>query len=151
MSRLKLSSLESKMATIAITVMLIAGTAKAQTEPNAQQASRQSEKVAEQKPTIDADSVKLPKVFNLKQDGNNERYLNFLENPQNPKDFELQVFNRFGVMLYNGNKGWDGTYKEQSVEEGVYICRVQLKRNNGEFRTIVGDVTVIYENDIEKK
>ena len=72
-------------------------------------ASDESGCVSQDQIEIEVKSEKLPNLFtpNLIS-GKNQKFLEFLENPQNPDDFQLTIFSRAGELLYQGNQGWDG-------------------------------------------
>jgi gliding motility-associated-like protein len=62
--------------------------------------------------------------------------------------FEGAIFDRWGELIYSWNdinSGWDGTYKGNPVEEGVYVYKIKVKNiceNN--FRDAhLGTVSVI--------
>jgi hypothetical protein len=42
-------------------------------------------------------------------------------------NYRLQVFNRWGQQLFEGDWAWDGTFKGQPVQEGIYIWQLQFK------------------------
>ncbi|WP_317896751.1 gliding motility-associated C-terminal domain-containing protein [Aurantibacillus circumpalustris] len=49
--------------------------------------------------------------------------------------YRLQVFSRWGQLIYDGNEkdpGWDGTFGEADCQEGVYVWKLSAKdaRNN---------------------
>ncbi|MGZ4055048.1 MAG: PKD domain-containing protein [Bacteroidia bacterium] len=61
-------------------------------------------------------------------------------------DFKLMIFDRWGEMIFQSddiNKGWDGFYKGNPVELGVYVWKANYdtKKLRGQFR--IGHVTVI--------
>ncbi len=65
-------------------------------------------------------------------------------------DYQLQVFDRWGSLLYLTNeliRGWDGKARGQWQEPGVYTYLIQMKVVNRagetEERVLVGDVTLI--------
>ncbi len=61
-------------------------------------------------------------------------------------EYQLQIFNRWGELIYKGddiNFGWDGYYKENLVQQGVYIYRVTGKYSTGDAFIKMGDVTLI--------
>lgn len=64
-----------------------------------------------------------------------------------PETYNLQIFNRWGDQIYqtdNIEKGWDGTYKDELVQEGIYVWRVVLEaEEGGHHRVFVGHVTVV--------
>jgi len=55
---------------------------------------------------------KLPTAFTPNNDGFNEIFL---------EGYEIQIFNRWGSLLYSGKDGWDGKYKGRVVEAGIYF------------------------------
>ena len=65
-------------------------------------------------------------------------------------DYQLQVFDRWGSLLYLTNelvRGWDGKARGKWQEPGVYTYLIQMKVVNRagqtEERVLVGDVTLI--------
>jgi hypothetical protein len=57
------------------------------------------------------------------------------------KTWRMQIFNNFGQLVWettrldsNGSPvdGWDGTYKGQIVQQGVYIWQISATLLNGE-------------------
>jgi len=79
------------------------------------------------------DSKKLPNFFSPNKDGINELFL---------EGFNLKVFNRAGLLLYQGTDGWDGTYKGKPMQQGTYLYVVTRIMNNGEYREFKGWVTL---------
>lgn len=56
----------------------------------------------------------------------------------NPK-FLMQIFNRWGELIYSFNKmedGWDGTYKGVPVQDGVYVYRLNVETACEAYRTM---------------
>jgi gliding motility-associated-like protein len=72
-------------------------------------------------------------VFTPNGDGVNDVFL---------PDYELKVFSRNGVIMYQGTDGWDGRYKGVLVEPGSYIFQVRIK-SDGETEFKSGAVTVV--------
>jgi PKD repeat protein len=61
-------------------------------------------------------------------------------------DYQLRIFNRRGMMIFESNDvniGWDGYYKGQLSDAGVYIWKVRGNFVNGETFTKMGDVTLL--------
>jgi gliding motility-associated-like protein len=70
----------------------------------------------------------------------------FLPVEEGVVQFHMQIFNRWGEMLfesYEKNKGWDGYYNGKMVQSDVYIYRLDLKLNDGRRVTRLGDITLI--------
>jgi len=93
---------------------------------------------------IDIESRKLPNVFTPNNDGKNDIFLEDMaeKSKELNKYFELQVFSRTGELLYKGFDGWDGKYKGKVMPQGTYLWVVKRIMNNGELRTLKGNVTL---------
>jgi PKD repeat protein len=60
-------------------------------------------------------------------------------------DYQLKIFSRLGILIfesYDVNIGWDGYFKGQLCEPGVYIWKVRGNFRNGETFIKTGDVTL---------
>jgi len=72
----------------------------------------------------------FPNAFSPNDDGSNEEY--------NPTALgwerkQMSIYNRWGELLFttqNPIKGWDGTYKNNLVQDGVYLVKITLKAND---------------------
>jgi len=61
-------------------------------------------------------------------------------------DYELQIFNQWGELIFVSNDidvGWDGMYKGELSKLDVYVWKATWVCINGEKFTRVGDVTLI--------
>ena len=61
-------------------------------------------------------------------------------------DYQLRIFNRRGILIFESsdiNIGWDGYYKGQLSDPGVYIWKISGNFMNGETFTKMGDVTLL--------
>jgi hypothetical protein len=61
-------------------------------------------------------------------------------------DYHLKIFSKPGVLIFETNDinvGWDGYYKGQLSNSGVYIWKVRGNFSNGEPFTKMGDVTLL--------
>ena len=95
--------------------------------------------VAEDFLRVHVESKILPNVFTPNLDGKNDVFLQgFLREGD-----VLQVFNRAGLMLYEGYEGWDGYYRGTRMPQGTYLYVVRRRMNNGEIRLFTGNVTLI--------
>jgi PKD repeat protein len=62
------------------------------------------------------------------------------------EEYQLRIFSKRGILIYESidvNIGWDGYYKGQLSEPGVYIWKVRGKFNNGEPFVKMGDVILL--------
>jgi len=61
-------------------------------------------------------------------------------------DYQLRIFSKRGILIFESNDfnyGWDGYYKGQLCDPGVYVWKVRGNFiNSGQF-TKVGDVTLL--------
>ena len=61
-------------------------------------------------------------------------------------EYQLRIFSRRGILLFESNDiniGWDGYFKGQLCEPGVYIWKVRGNFINGGSFTKMGDVTLL--------
>ena len=61
-------------------------------------------------------------------------------------EYQLRIFSKRGVLIFESNDiniGWDGYYKGQISEQGVYIWKVRGKFINREPFTKMGDVILL--------
>jgi len=65
-----------------------------------------------------------------------------------PKKYTMIIFDRAGRKLFessNPGEGWDGRFHGGDyVDEGVYVYYIQYTDYTGLFRTLTGNVTVLY-------
>lgn len=91
--------------------------------------------------------VYLPTAFSPNGDGLNEAFKVLTDNP-NFLLHSLSVYNRWGQRIYYGTNdkgGWDGTYKGEKVEVGVYFWSLKYRMLgvDKDFFFRKGDVTVV--------
>ena len=73
-------------------------------------------------------SIFIPNVFTPNGDGNND-FFEVFGNKKAWKQFEVQVFNRWGEKVYESgdmNFKWDGIYKGQPSPQAVYVYQIHL-------------------------
>ena len=62
---------------------------------------------------------KLPTAFTpYDKDGLNDIYM---------EGRSVVIFDRYGAKVFEGDNGWDGTFKGRLADPGVYFSRVILK------------------------
>lgn len=87
-----------------------------------------------------------PNAFTPDGDGFNDKF-NVSLLGADTQSFELQIFNRWGELMYlsyNPDIGWDGTYNGTVVTDDVYIWRATYKNNYNDSRhEKTGHVTII--------
>jgi len=56
--------------------------------------------------------------------------------------YDVQVFDRNGIVLYKGNAGWNGTYKGKKVDNDTYYYYLNFTDVNKNVQTRKGFVTL---------
>jgi hypothetical protein len=58
------------------------------------------------------------------------------------KNWEMKLYNRNGILMYSGNDGWNGKYKDEYALPGTYFYVISYPSNKG-VKTKNGYVTVV--------
>jgi gliding motility-associated-like protein len=93
----------------------------------------------------------VPNVFSPNNDGKNDQFTIFSKSGQVNTILSLQVFNRWGSMVFqrtnfdsnNTALGWDGSFNNEVLPDGVYVYWAAIKMVNGEDMQIQGEVTLL--------
>jgi PKD repeat protein len=100
--------------------------------------------------------IKFPNVFKWNESGPTGGYWEegsindnvFRPFFTNVIEYKLQIFNRWGVLLYESielNKGWDGYFdKSKLALEGVYVYKAMGRYADGTYFNKIGDVTFLH-------
>jgi len=96
-------------------------------------------------------SVFIPSAFSPNNDGNNDHFLIFADPDQVIQIKKLQVFNRWGNLLYEVREvqpndpsyGWDGRFRGQFQKPGVYLFIAEIELINGNMLLETGDVVLM--------
>ena len=87
----------------------------------------------------------LPNIFSPNQDGVNDGFRLYTENPE--EFISMQIFDRYGNMVFSESeidKSWDGRFQNKPVVPGVYVYKINLIcPYNLEEYVVFGDITVI--------
>jgi gliding motility-associated-like protein len=62
------------------------------------------------------------------------------------KDYHLQVFDRWGELVFESNDvhlGWDGYYRGSPAKQDVYAWKAYARFSDGRETTLSGDVTLL--------
>ncbi|MDO5760764.1 MAG: gliding motility-associated C-terminal domain-containing protein, partial [Bacteroidota bacterium] len=103
---------------------------------------------------IELFSVWVPNAFSPNGDGNNDYF--FFMTANLLEDVSFEVYNRWGTKLFDFKEksikltdnttdiGWDGKYKGEYVQEGVYVWKLEYKKEgNSRAYQRTGTVTVV--------
>ena len=85
-----------------------------------------------------------PNAFSPDSDGINDF---FKISGQGILDFQIEIYNRWGQMVYKSDdlsKGWNGTFKGENLPTGSYIYKIKtIKNGNGEELVKTGTVALV--------
>jgi gliding motility-associated-like protein len=95
--------------------------------------------------------IYIPNVFSPNGDGENDVFTLFPKPNTVRKIHSLQVFSRWGEMVYQYQNflpgdpliGWDGTHKGQPLNPAVFVWYAVLEFIDGEIEVFKGDVTLV--------
>ena len=88
-------------------------------------------------------TIYVPNAFTP---GGNNLNNEFYAEGEGVAKFRLRIFDRWGMMLFESediDKGWDATYQDEPVQQGVYTWRIEASSMFGEEFMKAGHVTVI--------
>jgi len=94
--------------------------------------------------------VYIPNVFTPNDDGINDLFTVYTNNDVlNVSQFA--VYNRWGDIMFEQtdiqpnieSEGWDGTFKGQKLQLGVYVYRIEVEYRDGEKETFYGDISIV--------
>lgn len=61
-----------------------------------------------------------------------------------PESYEVIIYNRLGLKVWEGQGPWDGTSSGNPVKEGVYLYYVKVNTGTGQSEEYSGKLTVLY-------
>jgi uncharacterized repeat protein (TIGR01451 family)/gliding motility-associated-like protein len=92
-------------------------------------------------------NVYVPNSITIDGDGVNDLFLPVFSNVDIIEKYELQIFNRWGAIVWETNtpaEGWNGRYKDsKDVQLGLYNWKIIYTDNKMVTRTIAGHVNVL--------
>jgi len=94
--------------------------------------------------TIDVEvyeQIYIPNAFTPNGDGNNDIF--YAQMGDNVISYELQVYDRWGAKVFEGQSEWNGQHNGVDVNSGVFVYIYTFVFDNGKVLTIKGDVTVV--------
>lgn len=95
---------------------------------------------------FEAERFYIPNIFSPNQDGINDVF-EIVTNLPDEFLLSLEIFDRWGNMIHQQNSlppfQWDGTFKNEAMQSGVYVYRITWKNQDGDVKTKAGDVTLL--------
>jgi len=86
----------------------------------------------------------VPTIFTPNDDGHNEL---FVIQGLYIETFNIKIFDRWGGQIFESDmldKSWDGTFKQQKVQQGTYYYHIQVLGLDGKIFEKSGAVEVLY-------
>ncbi len=71
----------------------------------------------------------IPKVFTPNGDGINDIFMS---------GYRVAIFDRLGITIYEGDSGWDGTYKGKEAVPDIYFYKLYYETGEGESKVTTG-------------
>ena len=85
-----------------------------------------------------------PNAFSPDSDGINDFFKVY---GQGILDFQIEIFSRWGQMVYKSDdlsKGWNGTFNGENLPTGSYVYKIKtIKNGNGEELVKTGTVALV--------
>jgi len=75
---------------------------------------------------LDSIQAFIPTAFSPNDDGINDIFEPFFNNPT---EYKLQVFDRWGNQLFDKKEGWDGRFDGKRMNTGVYLWVLEITRD----------------------
>ncbi len=90
--------------------------------------------------------IVMPTGFTPNGDGVNDVFSPLGAQARYARDYEMQVWNRWGQEVFRANEysyGWDGSHNGQQAQTGVYAYILKYKNVLNEYKVVKGNVTLI--------
>ncbi|MGB3079681.1 MAG: gliding motility-associated C-terminal domain-containing protein [Saprospiraceae bacterium] len=93
--------------------------------------------------------VYIPNVFSPNGDGFNDYFTLFTK--ADVTGISMEVFTRWGDLVFRKadfapnvpNIGWDGTFRNQQLNPGVYVYKIVIVYGDGLTEQVAGDITIV--------
>jgi gliding motility-associated-like protein len=57
---------------------------------------------------------------------------------------DFSIYNTWGERIFSSKgAGWDGTYRNQPVQQGAYMYTLKVKTTSGEIKNLTGTVVLV--------
>jgi gliding motility-associated-like protein len=78
----------------------------------------------------------IPKAFTPDGNGINDNFM---------KGYRVIIFDRLGIIIFEGLDGWDGSYKGKTAPPDIYFYKLFYPDKNGVTKIITGYVGTIIQ------
>lgn len=85
-------------------------------------------------------NISIPNAFTPDADGLNDKFAPIL---YDHKSVSITVINRTGNVVYNGDEGWDGTYKNNPCDQNIYLYRIVVVDSDDKEYEYLGTVFLL--------
>jgi gliding motility-associated-like protein len=85
--------------------------------------------------------IQFPNVFTPNGDGQNDTFFYVADVTVDVDEF--RVYNRWGQLVHNSNKAWDGKFDGTDQPMDTYIYTIVYRQPNGTVEQKSGDITLI--------
>lgn len=89
----------------------------------------------------------VPNTFTPNGDGSNQYFRPVFNSEIDPKEYKLEIFNRWGELIFESHDvsfGWDGTYAGKLVSDGTFVWIINFEtRGNSAHKSIQGHLNLI--------
>ena len=85
--------------------------------------------------------IYIPNVFSPNDDGNNDRFFAFM--PDDVTSYSLEIYDRWGALIWSKPDEWDGTSGEQPASAGTYVYVYRFIIRKRKVLIVKGDVTLV--------
>ncbi len=100
---------------------------------------------------IDEDRVFIPNAFSpLNNDAVNDIFQLYSKENYVQEIITMKIYDRWGNQVFESNNfepnsriGWDGRFRNQNLQTGVYVYYFEVRLLNGSIRQYSGDVTLM--------
>jgi gliding motility-associated-like protein len=75
----------------------------------------------------------IPKVFTPNGDGINDIFMS---------GRHVIIFDRLGILIFEGENGWDGTYKNKAAKKDIYFYKILHEPEPGDLKIYTGYVGI---------
>jgi gliding motility-associated-like protein len=95
--------------------------------------------------------IYIPNVFTPNRDGNNDSFSIYTTSLYDVSIVRYSVFDRWGELVYDAtnfdirqeDNYWDGTFRDQPAESGVYAYLIEVIHENGYEEFFSGSITLL--------